>query len=238
MGNILSVLRSIKHEFLRKISWCTYPVYFIRGLRFRPAIDTRGKSNLTDIDDQKAYRSQLDGYASGPGIHKWTHYDKLYNRLMARNTGPISILEIGVQSGGSLSLWRKAFGPDAVLVGIDINPSCSEFTDGNTFIEIGSQVDATFLSAVTGKYGPFDVIIDDGSHFFHHQALSLELLLGSVKPGGVYIVEDIHGVHNKFSAMMFGIVANLNHHPFSGDFFNVKSSAIQRYIENIEFGAF
>ena len=36
--------------------------------------------------------------------------------------------------------------------------------DQNIFVEIGSQTDAAFLRHVCQKHGPFDVIIEDGSH--------------------------------------------------------------------------
>ena len=36
-----------------------------------------------------------------------------------------------------------------------------------------------------------DVIVDDGSHVSAHVILSFETLYPSLKPGGIYIVEDI-----------------------------------------------
>jgi hypothetical protein len=37
-----------------------------------------------------------------------------------------------------------------------------------------------------------DLIVDDGSHLTSHQIKSLELLRPKLKPGGIYILEDIH----------------------------------------------
>ena len=37
----------------------------------------------------------------------------------------------------------------------------------------------------------FDVILDDGSHVPEHQILTINKLWDLVKPGGVYIIEDI-----------------------------------------------
>jgi hypothetical protein len=41
------------------------------------------------------------------------------------------------------------------------------------------------------KYGPFDMIIDDGSHLSPDVIYSFENLFGHVKSGGVYVIEDI-----------------------------------------------
>ena len=40
------------------------------------------------------------------------------------------------------------------------------------------------------EHGPFDMILDDGSHMNSHVIFSFEHLFDSVKSGGVYIVED------------------------------------------------
>ena len=38
---------------------------------------------------------------------------------------------------------------------------------------------------------PFDFILEDGSHFHHHQMISFGALFKYVKSGGYYILEDI-----------------------------------------------
>src|SRR6202008_2820925 len=51
----------------------------------------------------------------------------------------------------------------------------------------------SFLQDVVDKLGPFDVILDDGSHMNSHIALTFRHLFpNGLAPGGVYIVEDIH----------------------------------------------
>jgi len=56
-------------------------------------------------------------------LHKWWHYFDIYEQHFARfrEIAP-RFLEIGVQRGGSLKLWRDYFGPEAHIVGIDIDP--------------------------------------------------------------------------------------------------------------------
>ena len=43
------------------------------------------------------------------------------------------------------------------------------------------------------EFGPFDIILDDGSHKTHHQNISFGALFRSaLKDGGCYMVEDVH----------------------------------------------
>ena len=122
-------------------------------------------------------------------IHNYcVKYEKWlpFNRLE-----PITILEIGVLTGESLETWRE-FYPNAKIVEIDITSSCKDYEDSNRniFIEIGSQDDPVFLKEVSLKYGQFDLIIDDGSHINRHVITSFIHLIDSVKPEGLYVIED------------------------------------------------
>ena len=71
-------------------------------------------------------------------------------------------------------------------------PECKnhEDIDNNIFVEIGSQDDPDFLKYVIDKFGPFDMILDDGSHMNSHIIFSFLNLIDSLKSEGVYIVED------------------------------------------------
>ena len=102
---------------------------------------------------------------------------------------PSSILEIGVKSGGSLMLWRSLF-PKAKIVGIDIDLSRSTRDDSIVYIE-ADQSDAARLEEIGREHGPFDLVIDDGSHVVAHQLISLRSLFDHVSPGGLYVVEDV-----------------------------------------------
>jgi hypothetical protein len=134
---------------------------------------------------------------SEPGGHKWLHYFEQYDALFATLRGrPIRLLEIGVYRGASLRTWRKFLHPDSVIVGIDIDPSCAAF-DGsapNVHVRLGSQADRAFLAEVTREFGPFDVILDDGSHMNSHMIASFDgLFLPALADDGLYIAEDTHG---------------------------------------------
>lgn len=132
-----------------------------------------------------------------PRAHKWTHYFEAYHAIFGlRRSKALRILEIGVYQGASLRLWRRYFdNPEAVIVGIDIDPTCAQFDSSgeNVHVRIGSQADAAFLATVTREFGPFDIIIDDGSHQSSHMIASFNHLFASgLTDDGIYLAEDLH----------------------------------------------
>lgn len=124
-------------------------------------------------------------------MNKWWHYFEIYETFLQKYAGrEIKFLEIGVYRGGSMQMWSDYFGEKATIVGIDIDESCKQYEGGNVHICIGSQADRAFLEEVSKKWGPFDAILDDGSHFMEHMVISFETLFPLLKEGGVYLCED------------------------------------------------
>ncbi|HEU5085681.1 MAG TPA: class I SAM-dependent methyltransferase [Acidimicrobiales bacterium] len=124
------------------------------------------------------------------GMLKATPYLPAYARHLGRFRGTdASLLEVGVNRGGSLQFWRAWLGPDVRLVGADIDPACAAHTDEGATILIGDQGDRGFLDELAAL-GPFDVVIDDGGHLASQQTATFEGLWPAVKPGGVYVCED------------------------------------------------
>jgi hypothetical protein len=125
-------------------------------------------------------------------VTKWAHYPDLYDRYFARFRGKsVRILELGVQFGGSLELWRRYFGPDATIFGVDIDPKCANRFDPPNQVRIGSQDDPEFLRSVVEEMGRPDIVVDDGSHVGKHQIASFEALFPLLNDGGLYVIEDI-----------------------------------------------
>lgn len=119
--------------------------------------------------------------------------DKYEKYLPFNRYDKLNILEIGVLNGKSLNTWREYY-YKSKIVGIDINPNCEQYNDreNGIYVEIGSQADNVFLLDIMREYGPFDMILDDGSHINEHVIYSFEHLFESVKSGGIYVVEDVH----------------------------------------------
>jgi len=122
------------------------------------------------------------------------HYERLFEPW--RNE-PINVIEIGVETGASLRVW-KSFFPKATIVGIDINNDCTRFAEDRIVIEIGSQDDPGHLFRICSKYPP-TIFIDDGSHQAHHMIFTLERVFPMLLPGGMYIIEDL-AFHFGYSA--------------------------------------
>lgn len=139
--------------------------------------------------------TSLDQIALANGTDKSSRihdYCQKYERYLGLDRmAPLRILEIGIHEGASLRMWRDYL-PNAQIVGIDILAGCkaNEDTKGRISVEIGSQTDARFLHAVAERHGPFDMILDDGSHHQSHVIASFKELWDSVKPGAIYVVED------------------------------------------------
>jgi hypothetical protein len=129
----------------------------------------------------------------GPTIDKWVHYFDVYHRHFARFRGRrITVVEIGVFQGGSLAMWRDYFGPEARIVGVDVDPRCADLAPPGTEVRIGSQTDREFLRALKRELGTIDVLIDDGGHEMAQQLVTFDELFPAVSAEGVYLVEDLH----------------------------------------------
>ncbi|WP_162906677.1 class I SAM-dependent methyltransferase [Algihabitans albus] len=132
--------------------------------------------------------------ASSPKIRKYENYIEFYESLFSKfRNQDIRVLEIGVQHGGSLELWKALTTPSSQIVGLDILPQTKQHEDERVKIFVGDQGDESFLSDVSSKTGIFDIIIDDGSHIPFHQKITFEkFFFENLRDGGVYVVEDCH----------------------------------------------
>jgi len=140
------------------------------------------------------------------GLHDYTpNYNKLFQHLRDQ---PIRVLEIGVggyadddRGGQSLEVWRDYF-PQAQITGIDIQKKTMDLGPRVEILQ-GSQVDADFLKDLVAKRGPFDIIVDDGSHRNEHIVESFQLLFPTLVPGGIYVAEDVQtSFHPRFGGSL------------------------------------
>ncbi len=115
---------------------------------------------------------------------------QFYRHLLAGMDTPKAVFEIGVKNGGSLALWQQLF-PGARIVGLDLKLSKVVRHDGVIYLE-GDQTDRVLLAKIAEEHGPFDLVIDDGSHVGEHQLMSLTALAPHVADGGAYVIEDVH----------------------------------------------
>jgi hypothetical protein len=102
----------------------------------------------------------------------------------------LKIFEIGIFDGASLRTWEDYF-PNSIIYGVDIltEPQSVLINEGRIKSYKLDAGDRVQLQEFIENHGPFDVVIDDGSHFTNHQWLSWELLSDKCK---IFIWEDLH----------------------------------------------
>ena len=107
-------------------------------------------------------------------------------------------------------MWTDYFGPLCKIYGIDIEPACKAYERESVKVYIGDQGDRTFWRQFKEEVEAVDIVIDDGGHLPQQQIVTFEEMLPHLRPGGVYLCEDIHGTLNTFAAYMYGTAQNLN----------------------------
>ena len=167
--------------------------------------------DLAGVESTNPLRAYFEAHTEGRGIWKWDHYFDIYHRHLSRFIGrEVHVLEIGVYSGGSLEMWKEYFGPHCRIYGVDIKEACNAYEDDRTKIFIGNQGDRRFWNNFKSEVPRLDVLIDDGGHHTHQQIVTLEEMLPHLRPGGVYLCEDVVGSLNGFATYVFGLADKLN----------------------------
>jgi len=133
--------------------------------------------SLVEIEKKYPNKIKPDGFLEIYEKYFKDHKDK-----------EIKILEIGVDKGASLRMWREYFSK-AIICGLDIDKK--DFVIDKVDIVVGDQSNLEVLGKIVNKYGSFDIIIDDGSHRNKHVIKSLEYLFDYLNYDGFYIVEDL-----------------------------------------------
>lgn len=185
--------------------------YFARGYRYgrdMPAGAPLARDHASAVSPLQAI---AEAHTDGPGIYKWEHYFDIYDRHLSRFRGQdVRLLEIGVAGGGSLGMWREYLGPSAQICGIDVDAECKRFEGNGIEVVIGDQGNPAFWDSFLHSHEAIDIVIDDGGHQPEQQAVTLEALLPSISPGGVYVCEDIHGPFQPFHAFLDGLTRPLS----------------------------
>lgn len=117
-------------------------------------------------------------------------FDDYEPHLTRLRRDDVRVLEIGISGGGSLELWRSYFGPTASIHGVDLDPAAVANAPEDSIAHLGSQTDRELLLSIVEEHGPFDLIIDDGSHQVEHQIETFEILYPTMVDNGLYICED------------------------------------------------
>ena len=125
----------------------------------------------------------------------------------------INLLEVGVLNGASLSMWQDYFVNAKNIVGLDwcgtdspwlgrngapfpmvdteFNAQRAKWDPNKVHTVEGDSRNPDVLEKPHIKENEFDIIIDDGSHYYRNQLKTFSNLYPKLKTGGIYIVEDV-----------------------------------------------
>ncbi|CAJ1378910.1 unnamed protein product [Effrenium voratum] len=150
---------------------------------------------------------ELPSIGSGDKASGWHDYLGGYERLLLHLPLSANVLEFGVRMGPSLAMWSEYF-PFGTSVGVDkdlgtflqrgqpVLMAHGAFTRGNVYAVEANASDVSGREKLQrlGFGANFaDVVVDDANHWFKDQIARFELYFPDVlRPGGVYIIEDVH----------------------------------------------
>ena len=177
-------------DFMFSVPYLFYSVLGLRDLSFSQICYLFNSDKSLALDQEKIFKSRI--YLSW---QLWSFFIKLNKKL--------KILEIGIGGhdnpnlgGASLRSLSKFFNKSEIF-GIDIiDKKPHERKRIKTFL--GSQMNKNFLEEISKEHGPFDIIIDDGSHFVDHQIHSFNVLFPYLNDNGMYFIEDMLSSYIKY----------------------------------------
>lgn len=180
-----------------------------------PPVDDQGFCKLPDDADKPVESGlcrkgiSLDSIGvlacgdKSSGHHSFLSFyeDTVFRHLCGRKE-PLKVLEMGVLFGASVDLFGRYLGGPLTYVAVDRDrhdiavqrmekiDAVEGITVKQVYVDLDEELDKA-VELVT-KEGPFDVIIEDASHHWRQQFRLFKALLPLVKPGGYYILEDLH----------------------------------------------
>jgi hypothetical protein len=147
---------------------------------------------------------------SGSDKYYRHHYERYYEPWLStyRHTAGIKMLEIGAQQGKSLQVWDEYFTQPSLILGLAYGYHTEHLhknTHNLTHVQVqwGDQSQNSTMEDLVDQ-GPWDIVIDDGSHIPAHVIFSLFHLWKSVKPGGIYIIEDLESSYWPNGTQIYG----------------------------------
>lgn len=129
-----------------------------------------------------------------------THcYLEIYEQLMSTKKDTArNILEVGIERGGSIKLWRDYF-TNATIYGVDVidinMPHINNYIKNDERIILHTSVDAYseefFKREFLDKGIKCDFVIDDGPHSIDSMCTFIDLYSQILTDDGVLIIEDV-----------------------------------------------
>jgi SAM-dependent methyltransferase len=119
-------------------------------------------------------------------------YDKIFQKFNKDDN--LNLLEVGIQKGGSLIVWKEFF-KNSNIYGIDIIDEIIQEYKRDDIKYIFSDVKNNSVLEKLKKI-KFDIIIDDGSHYLEDVLFVVSNFLSLLNDDGVLIIEDCQEPEN------------------------------------------
>jgi hypothetical protein len=168
----------------------------------------------------------VETYTDKAYFHNFT---SVYERFLFDKRDAIQqMIEVGVLRGSSIQMWERYL-PNAKILGLDVNPvyfSERQFGPRVTLTVCDATREEDLQNVLKGKEiapGSVDLIIDDGSHIVSHQVRTMSSLWKYVKPGGLYIIEDMH-------TAVPSLIGRHSHIPHDGGYIDMTPTTDQRVL--------
>lgn len=137
-------------------------------------------------------------YNTDKGTGYWySHsFTDFYEPFFEKYENP-TILEIGTAEGSSAKMLNDFFDGECTIYTLNINGNCAKNVEGYDNIhffrvDCSSDEDINKFLNETVPGIDFDIIIEDGSHYWDHQMISLYFFSKRLKKNGVFVLEDLH----------------------------------------------
>lgn len=111
-----------------------------------------------------------------------------------RKVSPKVVVEIGMERGGTMTMWKDIAGEGALCIGIDINLNHLQTKfDGGVVLVEGSSYDPLTVEKVKSILNgrPIDFLFIDGDHSEEGVTQDYNLYGAMVRPGGIVGFHDI-----------------------------------------------
>lgn len=142
------------------------------------------------------FAAWYDAYWTGRGIWKWNNALEAYQQHFAGLSGQrLKLVEVGVEAGGAISMWRSVLGARCHVYGFGTDASVMEFTDPMATMTYGDQMNAqswiSFFNLTTR--GSVDLVVTSGGRPPEEMVLGMMQAFNHLAPGGMVSFEDLHG---------------------------------------------
>lgn len=176
----------------------------------------------------------------GNFVDKWDSNISVYDQVLPEiRSSAGTIVEVGVQNGGSLEIYCKYFNNIKKVIGIDIDENCKTISfEDEKKIELLIGDVKNLKNDVKTRTNGIDLFIDDGSHTSSDIIITFVNYFDEITDGGMYIIEDLHcsyfkDIANQFDGGIFCRFSSMSFLRTLSDLVNLEHWLDQASINNL-----